>query len=90
MSCAVLKRKFENSAVFIIFNNGFLVTTISRGEKCRGWYTSVDREGEGGSNDMSCGAMKRKFEKPGVFFTFNYGFSAITISRDLENTSLLY
>ncbi len=82
MSRAVLKRKFEKSDVFFIFNNGFLAITISRGDKCWGCYTSIDREFQGGSNGMSRVALKRKSEKPGVFFIFNNGFSAITISRD--------
>ncbi len=68
----------------------FLAITISRGDKCRGCYTSIDREFQGGLNDVSRAALKRKFEKPGVFFIFNNGFLAITISRDLENTCLLY
>ncbi len=80
MSCAALKRKFEKPGVFFIFNNGFLAVTILRGDKCRGRYTSIEREFHGGSNDMSCVALKRKFEKAGVFFIFNNGFLAITIS----------
>ncbi len=81
MSCVALKCKFEKSGIFFIFNNGFLAITISRGNKCRGSYTSIDREFQGGSNDMSCAALKRKFEKSGVFFIFNYGFLVITTSR---------
>ncbi len=90
MSCAALKRKFQKPGVFFIFNYGFLVITISRGGKCRGCCTSIDREFQGASNDMSCAALKRTFEKPGIFYIFNYGFSAITISRDLKNTCRLY
>ncbi len=81
MSCVALKCKFEKSGVFFIFNNGFLAITISRGDKCRGSYKSIDREFQGGSNDMSCAALQRKYEKLGVFFIFNNGFVAITISR---------
>ncbi len=81
MSCAALKREFGKSGVFFIFNNGFLAITISRGYKCRGYFTSIEREFHGGSNDMSCAALRRKFEKSGVFFIFNNGFLAITISR---------
>ncbi len=81
MSCAALKRKFEKLGVFFIFNNSFLAITISRGNKCRGCYTSIDREFQDGSTDMSRAAFKCKFEKPGVFFIFNNGFLAITISR---------
>ncbi len=39
---------------------------------------------------MSHAALKLKFEKPGLFYIFNYGFSVITILRDIENTCLLY
>ncbi len=81
MSCAALKWKYEKLGIFFIFNYGFLVITISRDDKYRGCYTSIDREFRGGSNGMSRAALKRKFEKSGVFSIFNYGFSAITISR---------
>ncbi len=81
MSRAAVKRQFEKSGVFFTVNNGFSAITISRGDKCRGCYTSIDREFQAGSNDMSCAALKRKFEKPAVFYIFNYGFLAVTISR---------
>ncbi len=81
MSCAALKGKYEKSGIFFIFNYGFLVITISRGDKCRGYFKIIEREFSRGSNDMSCAALKRKFEKSGVFFIFNNGFLAITISR---------
>ncbi len=64
-----------------------MAITISRGQQNMGYYTSVDREFHGGSNGMSCAALIRKFKKPGVFFIFNNGFLAITISRDDKNRS---
>ncbi len=39
---------------------------------------------------MLCDALKRKFEKSGTFYIFNYGFPAITISRGLENMGRIY
>ncbi len=84
MSCAVLKRKFEKPGIFFIFNNGFLAITISRGDKYRGCYTSIDRDFRGGSNGMSCAALNRKFEKSGVFFIFNNSYLAITISLGVK------
>ncbi len=85
MSCATLKHKFEKLGVFYIFNNVFLAITISRGDKCRGSYTPIDREFQGGLNDISCAALKRKFEIYGVFFISNNSFLVITISRDDKN-----
>ncbi len=62
-------------------NVGGFINKESSYFKCRGFYTSIDREFQGGLNDVSRGALKRIFEKPDVFFIFNNGFLAITISR---------
>ncbi len=42
---------------FADFKNIILAITISRDDKYRGCYTSVDREFHGGSNDVSCAAL---------------------------------
>ncbi len=88
ISCAALKRKFEKSSVFFISNNSFLAITISRGVKCRVPGTSVDREFQGASNDMSRVSLEHKFETSGVFFIFNNSFWDITVSRDDRDRSL--
>ncbi len=54
---------------------------ISHDDKYRGYYTSIDREFQGGLNDISCAVLNRKFEKLGVFYCFNNGSLAITISE---------
>ncbi len=85
MSCAALKFKFEKSGVFFIFNNSFLVITISRDDKDKSSYTSIDIEFQGGSNGMSCVALKCKHEIYGAFFILITVFLAITISLSNKN-----
>ncbi len=51
-----------------------LAITISRGHKNRGSSTSIDREFQGGLNDMSCAALKLTFAMSGAFFIFNNTF----------------
>ncbi len=66
-----------------------MLITISSDEKIS-VCTSIDREFQGGSNDMSCVALKCKLEIYGAFLIFNNSFLVITISRDDRDRSRVH